>query len=374
MNGVAWSVKDQPNPFGMSRHPTYVGGRFEQRQGLYDWIRADHRMPAIMVGVRGSGKTTLAHWAMDQLNGSVPVLYARGDLRRSILEQASDPTERSTTAELSTGPRWLNTSVSERHTDRSPKNLLDALQPETYIVVDEAQKLPTDDLADLAYYLETPTDHHHGQVLLVGTPELSDRFADADGTFGVFARGPHLHLSASQPDDEIRDMIEGTIADSDIRFSDAAITRVAEITDGYPPAVQVLCERAALTTNQIGAEDIDASIPSMYAKLRPLFHQMLNRQGNAGRPPAIRQAALRVIADHPATSASIASALGKQRGSDLNRVRNDLIRHGLITIDDASRWHLAVKVMRAHLESNHVGLNPAAIHQRSTRPENRRGH
>lgn len=364
---MPWKPNDPPeNPFAVAGVPTFIGGRFEQRQSQYEWVKDARRQPFVAVGVRGSGKTTLANWVArlvtDELDLGVEVAYVRGDNPRPFMEQIQQPAHRSSETTYSAGVKFFQGTRSKTTADRLQNNLVGALPQGAYIVVDEAQRVSQTQLTELAEYMEAPADNGMGKVLLVGTPALLDRFSDVSGTYGMFGRCPRAHIPASQSLDEVADIIVGTIEETnaDVTFTDAAIERLHHFTDGYPPAVQAYAMVSVRRTRNVDRSDVDNAHPRAQLELRGTYQQMLNRQGGAGRPPAGRVAALQILANGPTTSSHIARTLNKSSGT-IAAIRNDLIDSGLITIDNDSRWHLAISNMRYGLAARQGPTTTQAI-------------
>ncbi len=368
---MAWApAPHQANPFVVSGVPNYVGGRFQERQQLSDWLLSPDRNPCLVAGVRGAGKTTLAAWVDDYLTYDhygnftpqhtrwIPV-HARGDRNDTILDQVVYSHHRTITTEA--GGKLLGASAkrSETVSISGARSLIEALPHGYVIIIDEAQALSSDQLVELADFLERPGSEYSGKVLMAGTPSLL-HIHPTKGTLGLFARAPKISLAATQSEPETRDTIIGTLSaaaehgTSDLKhFTDDAIHRLHTETRGYPTAVQVGAHYAyaAAPGDRVDAEHLDFSPWSPTGRrLIEAFDQMVRRQGTTGRPPVLRQAVIRHLATNPgAKTRHLVEALGKTDPSALNTTLDYLQDTGLVASTDG-HWRLDIPLLDRYID------------------------
>lgn len=377
-----WSPRrPQDNPFVMLGSPNFTGGRFEERQQLIDWLHSSGRNPLLLGGVRGAGKTTLTAWLTEYLefdpyehfdDDALTPVFARGNTSDSLLAQLSAPEQTTVTSEVGGQIFGVGGRRSESTTHPNPRSLLDLFPSGHLIVVDEAQSLSAEQLGEIAHFLETPGPEYSGKVLMAGTPELF-YIHPSDGTFGVFGRCPQIRLSATQSLEETTETLVGTVelGSANKRFTDEAIEFIHGMTGGYPTAVQIAgyySYRAARDVIDVKHVDLSPGSPAG-RQLATAFDQMLRRQGERGRHPALRSRVLRILADGPATTAQIAAAADKSDPKGVAPALDHLRRVGLAEPDANRLWHISVPLLDQHILRNEVGVPDT---QRSSIPAVRR--
>lgn len=358
---MSWSpTRPEENPFVMVGTPNYVGGRFEERQRLVDWVNSSERSPLLLAGVRGAGKTTLTAWLNDYLEfdphghfteSAAPTpVFVRGNRSDSLLDQLLTPRDTTVTSEIGGGVLGLRGRREESSRVASPPSLLELMPSGYLVVVDEAQSLSHDQLVEIAEFLERPGSAYSGKVLMAGTPELL-RIHPSDGTFGLFGRCQTVTLAATQSYDETADTLYGTAALGDKRFSSDAVELIHDLTGGYPTAVQIAAHFAYRSAReQVDAEHVNLSPGSPGGQqLARVFDQMIRRQGARGRQPHLRTAVLRVLADGAATAQAIADATRKSDAKGVAPALDHLHRSGLVAPAADHRWRIAVPLLGRHL-------------------------
>ena len=194
----------------------------------------------VITGDIGAGKTTLIRAILNELPQDFIVGLTTNTHKDfgSLLEWIL----------LSFGLDYKNKSDMERY------ELLSTFFIESYannhrvvIIIDEAQNLQADELEKLRVISNLNADHHRiVQIILSGQPEFRETLRRPD--LKQFAQrvtvdfhiGP---LPESEVGPYIHHRMEVAGAEKKI-FTDAAIKRVAEYTEGLPRLINILCNNA----------------------------------------------------------------------------------------------------------------------------------
>lgn len=133
----------------------------------------------------------------------------------------------------------------------------------------------------------------------------------------------------SLPADQAREALEVPALDEHVRWDDAALERVIEVSEGFPYFLQEFGKQAwdaAFGPDRILLEDVDRSIPVATAELDDGFFRV-----RTGRTSDTERAYLRAMAElspGPVRSAAVAELLGK-KASSVAPTRDTLIKKAL---------------------------------------------
>jgi hypothetical protein len=126
--------------------------------------------------------------------------------------------------------------------------------------------------------------------------------------------------------DQAREALAVPAADEGVRWSEAAIRRVVEVTQGYPYFLQEFGKQAwdaADGPDTIDLGDVDRSIPVATAELDDGFFRV--RTGRTSNPERAYLRAMAELAPGPVRSGEVANLLGKKTTA-LGPTREGLIR------------------------------------------------
>jgi general secretion pathway protein A len=233
-------------PFEMTPDPSFLVLGETHREGLAMLVYAVRARKGFVVltGEVGTGKTTLLHALLGQLDPEMPSAFLFNprleplDFFRMLFEEFGIETPCRTKAEyLLSLNRFLIDQLKENRT--------------ALLIVDEAQNLSPEMLEEIRLLsnLETPTSKLL-QIMLVGQPEL-DAMLDRPDLRQLRQRVVLRHHL--QPFDEAE---LAAYVDERLRlagytgkgiFKRSALKRLFEITGGVPRLVNVLCDGALLT-------------------------------------------------------------------------------------------------------------------------------
>jgi general secretion pathway protein A len=234
-------------PFAITPDPGFLYLSESHKEALAQLVYGikSRRGFVVLTGEVGTGKTTLIHCLLDELNGHTKtamvfnMVVSAKDLLRYICEKfgiAPQGTERDIHDYLNLLEQFLFSSY------RNGENVA--------LVIDEAQNLSTEVLENvrLLSNFETANDKLL-QILLVGQPELGARLNASDLRQlkqRVALRHDLRPLSLAECKDYIRrrlEVAEGTLS----LFSDGSIEVIHEHAGGIPRIVNILCDNGLLT-------------------------------------------------------------------------------------------------------------------------------
>lgn len=234
------------SPFEMTPDPSFLVLGETHREGLAMLVYAVRARKGFVVltGEVGTGKTTLLHALLAQLDPEMPSAFLFNprleplDFFRVLFDEFGIETPCRTKAEyLLSLNRFLIDQLKENRT--------------ALLIVDEAQNLSPEMLEEIRLLsnLETPTSKLL-QIMLVGQPEL-DAMLDRPDLRQLRQRVVLRHHL--QPFDEAE---LAAYVDERLRlagytgkgvFKRSALKRLYEITGGVPRLANVLCDGALLT-------------------------------------------------------------------------------------------------------------------------------
>jgi len=250
-------------PFGLSSDPKFLYHSVSHdrvAEELLGAIRAREGIVVLTGGI-GTGKTTMCYAvielidrrtltsfvldpfvAVEDLLKTVLVdfgVISRDDLARGRLAQASR-------ADLSITLREFLESLA-------------ALQAFTVVIIDEAQNLPIDVLAQICALADVANDQQLLQVVLVGQPNLLPLLQRPE--FQPFDRRMVRCKLEPLAEDEIAAYITHRLAvagsSARVEFSDRAVERVYKLSEGVPRVINLLCDRALILGHLASASLIE---------------------------------------------------------------------------------------------------------------------
>jgi general secretion pathway protein A len=233
-------------PFEMTPDPSFLVLGETHREGLAMLVYAVRARKGFVVltGEVGTGKTTLLHALLGQLDPEMPSAFLFNprleplDFFRVLFDEFRIDTPCRTKAEyLLSLNRFLIDQLKENRT--------------ALLIVDEAQNLSPEMLEEvrLLSNLETPTSKLL-QIMLVGQPEL-DAMLDRPDLRQLRQRVVLRHQLRPFDEAELAAYVDERLRLAGYAgkgvFKRSALKRLHEITGGVPRLVNVLCDGALLT-------------------------------------------------------------------------------------------------------------------------------
>ena len=247
------------DPFEMTPDPSFLYLGDTHREGLAMLVYAVKSRKGFVVlsGEVGTGKTTLLHALLSQLEADMPSAFIFNpkleplDFFHVLFDEFGIEKPCRTKAEyLLELNHFLIECLKEDRT--------------ALLIIDEAQNLSPEMLEEvrLLSNLETPTSKLL-QIMLVGQPELSDML-DRDDLRQLRQRVVLRHNLKPFDREEL-----GRYVDERLRlagysgkgiFKRPALKRIFEVTGGVPRLVNVVCDGALLAGYSRGLATLDGSI------------------------------------------------------------------------------------------------------------------
>jgi general secretion pathway protein A len=234
------------SPFEMTPDPSFLVLGETHREGLAMLVYAVRARKGFVVltGEVGTGKTTLLHALLGQLDPEMPSAFLFNprleplDFFRVLFDEFGIETPCRTKAEyLLSLNRFLIDQLKENRT--------------ALLIVDEAQNLSPEMLEEIRLLsnLETPTSKLL-QIMLVGQPEL-DAMLDREDLRQLRQRVVLRHHLEPFDEAELAAYVDERLRLAGYTgkgvFKRSALKRLYEITGGVPRLVNVLCDGALLT-------------------------------------------------------------------------------------------------------------------------------
>ena len=253
-------------PFSLSTDPRFAYRSAAHQRAGEELVAAIHARsgPTVLTAPLGMGKTTLCRTVVQGID------------RRTLTSLVLDPVEsldgllmtmlvdfgvmaREDLAGAAQLDRPLLTSTLNTFLDS-----LVSLKAAAIVVIDEAQNVPIDLLADLVASLVPGTPGASVlQLVLVGQPSLTKRLKHPDLLGLDRSIGQRLMLAPLRPDE-----VSGYVAHrlsvagspGRIAFDEGATAALFALSAGVPRVVNRLCERALTRGQQASAEVIDRAL------------------------------------------------------------------------------------------------------------------
>ncbi len=282
-------------PFNITPDPGFLYLSESHREGLAQLsygIRAKKGF-VVLTGEVGTGKTTLIHALLKDLNGSAQTalifstIVSPVDLLRSVCEEFGLVEPKRPLQEIHDYLVSLNEFLLESY--RKGENCA--------LIIDESQNLSAEVLESIRLLsnFETSKDKLL-QILLVGQPELAVRLNSPELRQlkqRVMLRHHLRALSLKECCEYVSNRLKVAGAEHQI-FAANALESIHTYSGGIPRIVNVLCDNALLTGYALGRKEIDPGIirevaedlnitTSAEARLTPIRQVVNNTRGGSGR-------------------------------------------------------------------------------------------
>jgi len=280
-------------PFNITPDPSFLYLSVSHREGLAQLsygIRARKGF-VVLTGEVGTGKTTLIHALLNELNGSAQTalifstIVTPADLLRSVCEEFGLVEPKRPLKEIHDYLVSLNEFLLESY--RKGENCA--------LIIDEAQNLSAEVLESIRLLsnFETSKDKLL-QILLVGQPELAVRLNSPELRQlkqRVMLRHHLRALSLQECCEYVSNRLKVAGGERTI-FTPDAVESIHTYSGGIPRIVNVLCDNALLTGYALAREAIETGIirevaedlnitANAEARLRPIRQVVNNGNGNA---------------------------------------------------------------------------------------------
>jgi type II secretory pathway predicted ATPase ExeA len=248
-------------PFNITPDPSFLYLSASHREGLAQLsygIRARKGF-VVLTGEVGTGKTTLIHALLNDLNGSAQTalifstIVSPGDLLRSVCEEFGLVEPKRPLGEIHDYLVSLNEFLLESY--RKGENCA--------LIIDESQNLSAEVLESIRLLsnFETSKDKLL-QILLVGQPELAVRLNSPELRQlkqRVMLRHHLRALSLQECCEYVFNRLKVAGGEQPIFISNA-LESIYSYSGGIPRIVNVLCDNALLTGYALGRKEIDTGI------------------------------------------------------------------------------------------------------------------
>jgi len=279
-------------PFNITPDPSFLYLSASHREGLAQLsygIRARKGF-VVLTGEVGTGKTTLIHALLNDLNGSAQTalifstIVSPADLLRSVCEEFGLVEPKRPLQDIHDYLVSLNGFLLESY--RKGENCA--------LIIDESQNLSAEVLESIRLLsnFETSKDKLL-QILLVGQPELAVRLNSPELRQlkqRVMLRHHLRALSQQECCEYVSNRLKVAGGDRQI-FTPNALESIHTYSGGIPRIMNVLCDNALLTGYALGRKEIDTGIIREVAEdlsittnpeaRRPIRQVVNNTNGNS---------------------------------------------------------------------------------------------
>ena len=279
-------------PFNITPDPSFLYLSASHREGLAQLsygIRARKGF-VVLTGEVGTGKTTLIHALLNDLNGSAQTalifstIVSPADLLRSVCEEFGLVEPKRPLQDIHDYLVSLNEFLLESY--RKGENCA--------LIIDESQNLSAEVLESIRLLsnFETSKDKLL-QILLVGQPELAVRLNSPELRQlkqRVMLRHHLRALSQQECCEYVSNRLKVAGGDRQI-FTPNALESIHTYSGGIPRIMNVLCDNALLTSYALGRKEIDTGIIREVAEdlsittnpeaRRPIRQVVNNTNGNS---------------------------------------------------------------------------------------------
>ena len=248
-------------PFNITPDPTFLYLTVSHREGLAQLsygIRARKGF-VVLTGEVGTGKTTLIHALLNDLNGSLhtalilSAIVSPADLLRTVCEEFGLIEPKRPLQEMHDYLVSLNEFLLGSY--RKGKNCA--------LIIDESQNLSAEVLETIRLLSNFETSKEKLlQILLVGQPELAVRLNSPElrqFKQRVMLRHHLRALSLQECWEYVMHRLKVAGGDRSI-LAPSALETVYSYSGGIPRVINVLCDNALLMGYAIGRKEIDAEI------------------------------------------------------------------------------------------------------------------
>src|SRR5499426_567844 len=287
-------------PFNITPDPSFLYLSVSHREGLAQLsygIRARKGF-VVLTGEVGTGKTTLIHALLNDLNGSAQTalifstIVSPLDLLRSVCEEFGLVEPKRPLQDIHDYLVSLNEFLLESY--RRGENCA--------LIIDESQNLSAEVLESIRLLsnFETSKDKLL-QILLVGQPELAVRLNSSELRQlkqRVMLRHHLRALSLQECCEYISNRLKVAGGGDRTIFTPNALESIYSYSSGIPRIVNVLCDNALLTGYALGRKEIDTGIirevaddlnitvntEARLGPIRQLVHSPNNNSNGSVRP------------------------------------------------------------------------------------------
>jgi general secretion pathway protein A len=281
-------------PFNITPDPSFLYLSASHREGLAQLsygIRARKGF-VVLTGEVGTGKTTLIHALLNDLNGSAQTalifstIVSPADLLRSVCEEFGLIEPKRPLGEIHDYLVSLNEFLLESY--RKGENCA--------LIIDESQNLSAEVLESIRLLsnFETSKDKLL-QILLVGQPELAVRLNSPELRQlkqRVMLRHHLRALSLQECCEYVSNRLKVAGGGDRAIFTPNALESIHSYSSGIPRIVNVLCDNALLTGYALGRKEVDTGIirevaedlsitTNPEARFRPIRQVVNNTNGAA---------------------------------------------------------------------------------------------
>jgi len=248
-------------PFNITPDPTFLYLTVSHREGLAQLsygIRARKGF-VVLTGEVGTGKTTLIHALLNDLNGSLhtalifSAIVSPADLLRTVCEEFGLIEPKRPLQEMHDYLVSLNEFLLGSY--RKGKNCA--------LIIDESQNLSAEVLETIRLLSNFETSKEKLlQILLVGQPELAVRLNSPElrqFKQRVMLRHHLRALSLQECWEYVFHRLKVAGGDRSI-LAPSALESIYSYSGGIPRVINVLCDNALLMGYAIGRKEIDAEI------------------------------------------------------------------------------------------------------------------
>src|ERR671934_1163817 len=246
-------------PFAPTPDPKFLFQSARHREALAQLIYGvrERKGFIVLTGEIGTGKTTLLRTLLERLDASTPVAYVHNSalgiegLLEYILQDWGVKSRASTHAQ-----RLFE--LNEFLIDQHAKGMSPVL------VIDEAQNLTVETLEAVRLLSNFETSSQKlMQILLVGQPELREKLNLPELRQLKQRVGLRCHIAPLSPE-EARQYIRHRLriagaTDAGI-FSDAAIQKIQEYSQGTPRVINIVCDHCLLSGYADSKRRIDSGL------------------------------------------------------------------------------------------------------------------
>ena len=286
-------------PFNITPDPSFLYLSPSHREGLAQLsygIRARKGF-VVLTGEVGTGKTTLIHALLNDLNGNAQTalifstIVSPVELLRSVCEEFGLIEPKRPLQDIHDYLVSLNEFLLDSY--RKGENCT--------LIIDESQNLSAEVLESIRLLsnFETSKDKLL-QILLVGQPELAIRLNSPELRQlkqRVMLRHHLRALSLQESCEYVQNRLKVAGGNQEI-FTPNALESIYTYSGGIPRIVNVLCDNALLTGYALGRREIDTRVirevaedlsitSSAEARLRTIRQVVNNTNGNSPSVPAI---------------------------------------------------------------------------------------
>jgi general secretion pathway protein A len=246
-------------PFSPTPDPRFLFQSARHREALAQLVYGvrERKGFIVLTGEIGTGKTTLLRTLLERLDRSTHVAYVHNSALgiEGLLEYIlQDWGVKSGAGSHAQRLFELNEFLIEQHRQ--------GLSP--VLVIDEAQNLSIETLEAVRLLSNFETTHQKlMQILLVGQPELREKLNSPELRQLKQRIGLRCHIAPLSPEEVrlyIRHRLRIAGATDAGLFTDAAIQKVADYSQGTPRVINIVCDHCLLAGYADSKKRIDAGM------------------------------------------------------------------------------------------------------------------